>query len=134
MTTKPPPKLYNPKIAHFTRLKNPRYLLYTLRELSGLFISIYVFLLVYQLSQLIWGPSAYQGITITLQSPAFLAFDVIVLLFALLHAITWIDLNTIVIPPIKIGKMRIKRSMLLAGGLLLWLVVSGIVAILILSA
>ncbi len=132
MTTKPLLKLYKPKIAHFARLKNPRYLLYTLRELSGLFISIYVFLFAYQLSQLVWGPTAYQAITNLLQSPAFLAFDVVVLLFALLHAITWIDLNTLVIPPIKIGKMRIKHSMLLGAGILLWLIVSGVVAMLIL--
>ncbi len=91
-----------------------------------------MFIFAYQLSQLVWGPAVYQGLTSTLQSPPFLAFDVVVLIFALLHSITWIQLNILVIPT-KIGKIRLNRTLLLGGGILAWLVVSGIVAMLILT-
>lgn len=91
-----------------------------------------MFIFAYQLSQLVWGPIAYQGIANTLQSPAFLAFDVVVLIFALLHSITWIQLNILVVPT-KIGKIRLSRTLLLGGGIIAWLLVSGIVAMLILT-
>ncbi len=91
-----------------------------------------MFIFAYQLSQLVWGPTTYQGITRTLQSPAFLAFDVVVLIFAMLHSITWIQLNILVVPT-KIGKIRLNRTLLLGGGIIAWLIVSGIVAMLILT-
>ena len=91
-----------------------------------------MFIFAYQLSQLVWGKTAYQELTNTLQSPAYIAFDTVVLLFALLHSITWIQLNILVLPT-KIGKIRLNRTLLLGGAILAWLVVSGIVAMLILT-
>lgn len=67
-------------------LKNPRYLLYMLRELSAVFAALWLVLFMLQLPQIAADPRGWAS-TVS-QSPGWILFSLVSLFFVLYHAWT----------------------------------------------
>jgi len=68
-------------------LKNPRYFLYMLRELSAVFAALWVVLFLLQIPQIAADPRGWASSVS--QSPGWILFSLISLLFVLYHAWTF---------------------------------------------
>ncbi len=99
-----------------------------LRELSAVFVAIYMVLLLVLVQQVRDGARSFEDYLDVLQSPVLWVFHVVALLFALLHTVTWFQ----AVPkglPIKIGERRVPPLQLIAGNYVIWAIVSVIVLI-----
>jgi fumarate reductase subunit C len=94
-------------------LSKQSYFLFMLRELSSLFIAIFLVVFLIQLYQLTRGPEAYVAFARKLSSPGWILFNLITLLFALYHSITWFYSSAIVLP-LRIGEREIPRNLFVA--------------------
>ena len=86
-------KPYVEKNNNFWWLTNRRYFTYAMREISGLVMSLYVLISIYEISQLTSGSSSFIDFRLLAASPLMFMFSVIALAFTLLHTITWFELT-----------------------------------------
>lgn len=77
-------------------LRNPRYFLYMLREVSALFVYVYVLVLL-GLLLLLGNEGPYEALRALVASPPFVVFTLLTLAFALLHSTTWWRLTSRVV-------------------------------------
>lgn len=70
-------------------LKRWPYRIFMLRELSAVFLALYMVLLILLVMKVHSGADAFNGYVQTLRSPALIVLHVVILLFALLHSVTW---------------------------------------------
>jgi len=113
-------------------LRKKSYFFFMLRELSSLFIALFLVVYLVQLYQLTKGTDAYSAFTQKLASPGWILFHVVVLLFALYHSVTWFQ-STAVVLPIRLGERSVPRQMITALHIGAWAVVSLAVLILFLE-
>ena len=125
-------KLYHQKVSSTWWLKKSSYFLFMLRELSSVFIALFLVVYLIQLSQLIDGPQAYVAFTRKLSSPGWILFHIIVLAFALYHSFTWFQ-STSVVLPVRIGERLIPREMVTAFSIGAWGLVSLLILIVFLA-
>jgi fumarate reductase subunit C len=122
--TRPDPtKLYRPKMSAAWWLKKKSYLLFMLRELSSVFIALFLLVYLYQIYQLTRGPEAYISFTQKLNSPGWILFHVIALLFAVYHSVTWFQSSSVVLP-VRLGEHLVSRQTVTALHIGAWVVVS----------
>lgn len=69
-------------------LKNPRYVLYMLRELSAVFTALWVVLFMLQLPKIAGGTASRAEWLQEISSPGWIIFSLVALLFVLYHAWT----------------------------------------------
>ena len=74
-------------------LTNRRYFTYAMREISGLVMSLYVLISIYELSQIASGSSSFITFRLLAASPLMFMFSIIALAFTLLHSVTWFELT-----------------------------------------
>jgi fumarate reductase subunit C len=114
-------------------LQNPRYLLFMLRDISSIFIAIWVGFLLVQVAQLGGGRQAYQAfVDSVVRSPAMIIFSLVVFAFALLHSITWLQLAGVV-QVVTVGERRLPPRYVVAGAFASWLVASVVIGVVILA-
>lgn len=70
-------------------LKRWPYRIFMLRELSAVFLALYMVLLLLLVTKVHTGPDAFRSYVQTLRSPALVVLHVVILLFALLHSVTF---------------------------------------------
>jgi fumarate reductase subunit C len=70
-------------------LKRWPYRIFILREFSAVFLAGYMIVLLLLVMKIHDGRDSFQDFADTLQSPLFIAFNTLALLFALLHTATW---------------------------------------------
>jgi fumarate reductase subunit C len=104
-------KLYHPQMPATWWLKKSSYLLFMLRELSSVFIAIFLLVYLTQIYQLTRGPEAYVAFAQKLGSPGWVIFHFLALLFSLFHSITWFQ-STAVVMPLKIGVRELPRQLM----------------------
>ncbi len=104
-------KLFHPTMPATWWLKKSIYLLFMLRELSSVFIAIFLVVFLVQVYQLTRGPEAYMAFARNLSSPGWVLFHVVALLFALFHSITWFQ-STAVVMPLRIGARELPRQLM----------------------
>ena len=85
-------------------LRQPRYIRYMMREITALFIGIYVLVLIVGLFQLSRGEAAYDAFLESAAGPAGLAFAVITMVFAIYHSYTWFQVTPQAMPLMFRGK------------------------------
>ena len=107
-------------------LKRWPYRLFMLRELSSVFLAAYVVLLLVLVTEVHDGRHAFAGIQHTLKSPGLLAFNSVVLLFALLHSITWFQAVPKALP-LRRGENKVSPLLLIGMHYGLMLVLSAAV-------
>ena len=122
-------KLYYPRMPATWWLKKPSYFLFMLRELSSVFIAIFLVVFLVQIHQLTAGPDAYVVFIQKLRSPGWVIFHIVVLLFTLYHSITWFQ-STAVVLALKLGDREIPRALVTAFTIGAWIAISLIILML----
>lgn len=131
--TRPDPsKLYHRKMSATWWLKKQSYFLFMLRELSSVFIAIFLIVFLVQIYQLTRGPEAYAAFARKLSSPGWIIFNLITFLFALYHSITWFQSSAIVLP-LRSGEREVPRNLFVALNVGALAVVSLIILVLFLA-
>ena len=125
-------KLYYTKPSLSWWLTKRSYFLFMLRELSSVFIAIFLIVFLIQLYQLTRGPEAYLAFAQRLSSPGWLIFNFVVLLFALFHSITWFQSSAIVLP-LRIGEREVPRNVVVALNIGALIVVSLVILVIFLT-
>jgi len=115
--------LYYPKISSTWWLRHPSYFRFMMRELSSVFIAIFLVVFLVELHQLSRGPQAYAAFLETLRSPGWIVFHVVALAFALYHSVTWFNL-TGVVQVVRVGERQVPPRLVAAGAFGAWAVVS----------
>ena len=113
-------------------LKRRPYILFMIRELTGVFVAgycIFLMILVYKLTQ---GTNAYENFMAALKSPISVALHLITLAFVLYHTITWFNLTPKILVLYR-GEDRIPQGLVAGTFYVGWVVVSAIVAWLVLG-
>jgi fumarate reductase subunit C len=113
-------------------LKKQSYFLFMLRELSSVFIAIFLIVFLVQIYQLTRGPEAYAAFARKLSSPGWIIFNLITFLFALYHSITWFQSSAIVLP-LRLGEREVPRNLFVALNVGALAVVSLIILVLFLA-
>lgn len=122
--TRPDPsRLYHRKMPATWWLKKKSYFLFMLRELSSVFIALFLLVYLWHVFQLTRGPEAYIAFTQRLASPGWLLFHLVALLFALYHSITWFQSSAVVLP-VRLGEHVVPRQTVTALHIGAWVVVS----------
>jgi fumarate reductase subunit C len=103
------------------------YAMFMLRELSSLFVALFVVELLLLVRAVAHGPTAYQGFLDTMANPAVIVINVVALAFVVLHAVTFANLT----PRAVVVRMRgrtVPPRAILAGVYLGWLLVTAFLA------
>ncbi len=95
-------------------LKQPRYVRYMAREISALFVGIYVLILMAGLLGLSQGEAAYEDFLETAEGPVGLIFAIIAMTFAVYHTYTWFQVTPKAMP-LMIGSKRIPGPFIVAA-------------------
>lgn len=90
-----------PKHSWFFR--HPRYLRYMTREITCIFIGAYTLVLLQGLRALSAGQPAYDAFLQGLRAPGSIVFQVVTLLLALYHTVTWFNVTPKALP-IQVGE------------------------------
>jgi fumarate reductase subunit C len=104
------------------------YRIFLLRELSAVFLAIYMVLLLVLVDRVRDGGSSFADWIDVLENPAMIALHVVMLLFALLHTLTWfraVPRATVV----KLGDRRVPDTQVIAGVYALWAAASVVVLV-----
>ncbi|HXJ81681.1 MAG TPA: fumarate reductase subunit C [Candidatus Methylomirabilis sp.] len=115
--------LYYPKLPNTWWLKNPRYFRFMIREVTSVFIAIFLVVLLVELYQLSRGPDAYAAFADRLRSPGWILFHLVALAFALYHSVTWFNL-TGVVQVVRVGERQVPPALVVAGAFAAWGAVS----------
>jgi fumarate reductase subunit C len=132
VTRPEPSKLYHRKMPATWWLTKQSYFLFMLRELSSVFIAIFLIVYLCQIYQLTRGLDAYIAFARKLSSPGWIFFHLVALLFALYHSVTWFQSSAVVLQ-LRIGERMIPRPTVMALHVGAWAVVSVAVLILFLA-
>jgi len=125
-------RLYYPKMPATWWLRKPSYFLFMMRELSSVFIALFLVVFLIQIYQLTSGQEAYVAFAQKLKSPGWVIFHIVALLFALYHSITWFQ-STAVVLPLKVGGWEIPRGVMTAINIGALIAVSFVVLVLFLA-
>ncbi len=87
-------------------LKSRFYRFYMLREATSVPIYLYALVLMWGIFALSQGQAAFGDWLTLMQTPAMMAFHLLVLMAALLHAYTWFDLTPKILV-IRLGTFRV---------------------------
>jgi fumarate reductase subunit C len=120
--------LYYPKLPATWWLQRPTYFRFMLRELSSVFIAVFLVILLIQIRAVSRGPEAYAAFQETLRSPGWIVFHVVALAFALYHSVTWFNL-TAVVQVVRLGGRQVPPRLVAAANFVLWAVVSLVVVL-----
>jgi fumarate reductase subunit C len=103
------------------------YAMFMLRELSSLFVAVFVVELLLLVRAVANGPAAYEDFLDALTNPAVVLLNLVALAFVLLHAVTFANLT----PRAMVVRMRgrtVPPRVILASVYLGWLVVTAFLA------
>ncbi|PIQ36823.1 MAG: fumarate reductase subunit C [Lysobacterales bacterium CG17_big_fil_post_rev_8_21_14_2_50_64_11] len=122
-------KVHYPTLPGNWWLKRPSYLRYMLRELTCIAIGAFAILLVFALLRLGQGAEAWQAFRAALATPLAIAWQLVALVFALYHSVTWFALapRTMLL---QIGTRRVPAGWIAGAHYLSWVVLSAIVLVL----
>jgi len=122
-------KLYYPTMPATWWLRRRSYFLFMMRELSSVFIAIFLIVFLVQIYQLAEGQQAYTAFIQRLGSPGWITFHMVALLFALYHTFTWFQSSSVVLQ-IKIGRHEIPRPAVMGLHIGAWIVASAVILVL----
>ena len=103
------------------------YATFMLREVSSLFVAVFVVELLFLVRAVTNGPAAYDDFLDTMANPAMILLNVVALAFVLLHAVTFANLTPRAMV-VKIRGRRVPSRAILAGVYFGWLVVTAFLA------
>lgn len=107
-------------------LHNRRYFLFMMRELSSLFIAVFLLVYLYALSLLSKGAEVYEQFQESLRSGGFTLFFVVAFIFAVYHSWTWWSIMGKV-QLVRLGDQKVPEKVITAVALAGWAVASAVV-------
>ena len=119
---------YVRKVERSWWLHHPRYVAYMIRELTSLFVGLYCALLAVGLVRLSQGHAAWDGFVAALSSPLGVAFQLVCLVFAIYHSVTWFALTPKAMPLMMKGE-PVPGIVIVGAHYVAWAVVSIVVLI-----
>ena len=114
-------------------LAKRNYVLFMLRELTSVFIAVFLIVFLVQLAELAEGAEGYAAAAARLASPGWIVFHLLVLVAALYHSITWFNLTPQVII-VRRGEERVPPVVIAGAHYLAWLVVSVVILLIVLRS
>ncbi len=114
-------------------LLNRAYFLFMVRELTSVFIAVYLFLLLILLSKLRAGPEAYEGYLRFLAAPGMIVFHVVALAAAIFHTVTWFNILPSVLV-VRVGGRRVSGAILAGANYAAWIAISILLSWIVLRA
>jgi fumarate reductase subunit C len=121
------PRWYRPRVSVYWWLGEWHYLKFILREISSVFVAVFVIetlLLIHAVRQ---GPAAHEHYLRCMRNPAILLLNVVSLFFVVFHTITWFNLAPSAMP-VRLGGKRVPEILVAAPSYVAWVVVSAVVA------
>ena len=125
------PKVFQPKMPANWWLKHPKHFLFMMRELSSVFIAIFLVVFLIQIAQLLRGPAAYSAFVQKLRAPGWIIFHIVAFLFALYHSVTWFEAAAKIVV-IRRGEHRVPPQAVAGAGFSAWGVLSLVILVLVL--
>jgi fumarate reductase subunit C len=116
-------RVYRPEMPRGWWLRQRHYFLYIVREFTALPLALWLLWLLFEIHRAANGPKAFYASA----SPAFIAFSVVCLGFALYHSITFLSLAGVIINIKVMGKPVPSRIVVLSQ-FALWGVASIVIA------
>tara|TARA_Y100000588_G_scaffold388027_1_gene487251 strand:+ start:337 stop:759 length:423 start_codon:yes stop_codon:yes gene_type:complete len=110
-------------------LRNMKYFLFMMRELSSVFIAAFLVLYLYEFFLLSKGSDVHAAFQESLRKPGFIAFYAISLVFAIYHSITWFGVVGR-IQVVKIGSFQVPPLLVTAGAFVGWIAASAAIGFL----
>ena len=108
-------------------MRTTAYKLFMVRELTSVFLTIYLLFFLYLLERLGAGAEAFASLLEKMKSPVFLIFHLVALVAAIWHSVTWFN-STAKAMKIRTGETRVPDAAVSIGaGYLPWIVVSAFV-------
>lgn len=125
------PRWYRPHVSVYWWLGEWHYLKFILREISSVFVAVFVVETLFLINALRHGPETYDDFLRCMRNPAILVLNVVSLFFVVFHTITWFNLAPSAMP-IRMGGKRVPGFLIAAPSYVAWVVVSAVVAWLVL--
>lgn len=117
------PRPYEQKMGLLWWLERPNYIRYMLREITCVFIGGYIGLLIVGLYRLGQGAEAWQAHWQMMGTVAAIIFQVVALIFALYHTVSWFVLAPSTMP-IWIGERKVPPVWIQLGHYVVWIAIS----------
>jgi fumarate reductase subunit C len=117
------PRWYRPRVSVYWWMGERHYLKFILRELSSVFVAVFVIETLMLISALRNGPETYAHFQQSMRNPLVLVLNVVSFFFILFHAITWFNLAPSAMP-VRLGGKRLPDILVAAPSYVAWLVVS----------
>jgi fumarate reductase subunit C len=121
------PRWYRARVSTYWWLKQWVYLKFVLRELTSVFVALFVVTTLMQLRAFSRGPQAYENFQKWLQNPFVIALNVVSFLFVLYHSVTWLSLAPRAMA-VRIRGKRVPDLLISGANYAAWLVISAVVA------
>lgn len=118
-----PTRAYRPTMPRRWWLRQRHYLLYIVREFTSVPLALWLIWLLIEIHRAANGPRGYYPSA----SPAFIAFSIICLGFALYHSYTFLSLAGVIIN-IKVMGKPVPSRLIVLSQFALWLVASIVIA------
>jgi len=120
------PRWYRRRVSTYWWVGQRQYRKFILRELSSVFVAVFVVITLLQLRALRAGPEAYARFQHRMQGPALMVLCAISLFFVVFHTITWFNLAPRALA-LRIRGRRLPDFLVAAPNYIIWLVVSAAV-------
>jgi fumarate reductase subunit C len=121
------PRWYRRRVSVYWWLGEWHYLKFILREISSVFVAVFVIEMLLLIHAVRQGPAAYEHYLQSMGNPAVLLLNVVSLFFVVFHTITWFNLAPSAMP-VRMGGKRVPDVLVAAPSYVAWVVVSAVVA------
>jgi fumarate reductase subunit C len=121
------PRWYRKRVSTYWWLERWEYLRFVLREISSVFIAIFVVETLFQIYALSRGPEAYSIFLSVLKNPLVFALNIISFLFVVYHSITWFNLSARAMS-IRVGGKKVPGFMISGPNFVAWIAISAVIA------
>jgi fumarate reductase subunit C len=121
------PRWYRKRVSTYWWLQRWEYLRFVLREISSVFVAIFIVEMVAQIYALSLGPEAYADFQSLLKNPLVIALNIVSFFFVVFHSITWFNLSARAMS-IRVGGKKLPGFMISGPNFAAWLVISAAIA------
>jgi fumarate reductase subunit C len=120
------PRWYRPHVSVYWWLGEWHYLKFILREISSVFVAVFVIETLFMLNALRDGPQAYAQFQQCVRNPLVILLNIVGFFFIVFHTITWFNLAPSAMP-VRMGGKRVPEVLVAAPSYVAWIIVSAFV-------
>jgi fumarate reductase subunit C len=120
-------RYHRPRVPLLWWARRRSYTAFLLRELSSVFVALFVVELLLLVGAVARGPAAYQAFLDRMANPAVVALNLVALAFVIYHAVTFANLTPRAMV-VRIRGRKVPPRAILAGVYLGWVVVTAFLA------